>query len=115
MTVTCLNIDEFIANLENEHKLFQDVVRVSIGRRPVGPENEQKAYRFDVVLQASAVVYVDEDQGQFLLQVGVDCGRDYEDADAERPGTAIAKGLFNRIEQYVKERGWRVLPGIIGE
>ncbi len=110
MIVQCGTLDEFIECLTAEECLFQNVVRVDVSRRALdsGPEHVS----FAVTFQATTVVIVRE-ESQYLLQVGVDCGKDYEDASEEREGTDVADRLKSRLEQYVNSRGWKILPGII--
>lgn len=110
MIVQCGTLDEFIENLTVEQHLFQKVVRVDVSRRPLdnGPEHVS----FAVTFQATTVVLVGE-ESQYLLQVGVDCGKDYEDASQEMEGTELANKLKSRLQQYLDSRDWVLLPGII--
>ena len=108
MRVTCADINEFLENLEAAEGVFQNTVRISIVPRPI---DENKA---DIVLQASAVVEVD-DGSQFLLEAAHGCGRDYmEGGDRDLSGTNEAKRLKHEIAGLVQRKGWKVMPGIIG-
>ena len=110
MRVECHSVDEFLTCLAAEQLIFQNVIRVSITRNPIdtGPD----CVKFDVILQATTVVLVDS-ESQYLLVVGCNCGKDYEDASQEREGSALAKKLKDRITQYANEKNWKILPGII--
>lgn len=112
MIITCTSIDEFIECLEAEKAVFQGVVRVSIVRQPFDKGNRDSTI-YEVVLQASAVVLVDE-ESQYMLQVGIACGKDYCDATQEMGGSEKAKELKSRLQQFAESRGWKILPGIIG-
>lgn len=119
MRITCHSIDEFIISLDqgvDRNKgegLYQNTIRVSVVRRPVDG-TVRDAVKFDVVIQASTVVEL-PDESQYLLEFGQNCGRDYEDATQEKTGSDNAEEIRGRIVRYAQERGWRVLPGIIGE
>lgn len=110
MRVECNTVDEFLICLSSERSIFQDVIRVSITRNPI--DTGRDCVKFDVILQATTVVLVDS-ESQYLLVVGCNCGKDYEDASQELEGSASAKKLKDRITQYAKERSWGILPGII--
>ena len=79
---------------------------MSIVRRP-----HDNGVRFEIILQASAILTYN-DGGEGLLEVGVGCGPDLEDAE-DFPGTEQAKKLESQITEFTDKRGWRVLPGII--
>ena len=113
MRVTCHSLEEFIECLKEEDNLLQGVVRVSIVRRPLNEKNPREASIFAVSLQASAVVIIDSDS-QYLLDVGIDCGVDYEDSTQEKNGTEKADGMKDLLRVYAESRGWKVLPGVIG-
>lgn len=112
MRVVCSNLDEFIENLAREpsDKVFRGVVYVSRSRRPVDG-NKQNAVKFAVVFQASAVINVDG--GQYLLQMGEECGEDYEDATQEFAGSDQAAELKKRLGDWCDATGLVVGPGIV--
>lgn len=118
MRVTCTNADEFLECIQRGvdttrgDKLFHDTIRVSIIRRPVDG-SVRDAVKFDVVIQGSTVIR-SPDNSEYLLEFGENCGRDYEDADAEHEGTRNAKMIKQRISDFARQSGWKVLPGIIG-
>ena len=112
MRVVCASVEEFLKCLESEKTLLQDAVRISIFRNPMDGKNQRDATKFKIILQASAVVNIDE-ESQYLLEVGKDCGRDIEDAEPTKEGTELATALKDQIEAFVVKRGWRVLPGTI--
>jgi hypothetical protein len=68
--------------------------------------------RWQVNFQVSTVIDLNED-GQYLLEAGEDCGTDYEDADAESKGMDRAIWLKSRVSRCCEEMGLRLLPGII--
>ena len=114
MKITCVSLLEFIECLNSETKIFQDTIRVSIVRRPIDA-HEKEPVKFAVALQASAIVEVVESESQYLLQVGLSCGKDYEDGKPERVGTTVANSTKEEIVEYAKGRQWKVLPGILEE
>lgn len=110
MRVTCKTVDEFLENLLSEggDHVFQKVVRCSTTRRPM----DLDLVRWQVNFQVSTVIDLNED-GQYLLEAGEDCGMDYEDADAESKGMDKATSLKNQVGGCCEEMCLRLLPGII--
>ena len=111
MRVVCQSVEEFVADLSAAGDLFQNVVRFSVLRHPVGG-NRREAVRFDVVVQASAVVNVNAEE-QYLLEVGEDCGTDYLDSSQELKGSERAEVLRREITAFCGLHGWTVRSGMI--
>jgi len=111
MRVTCQDIDEFLECLANEKDVYRDTIRVSIIKRPFDG-TKRDAVKFEIILQASAVVTV-KDEEQYLLEVGIYCGMDYLDGKAEEKGSEIAADKKQEIKGYANSRGWKILPGVI--
>lgn len=111
MQVSCGSIEEFLVNLEGVD-VHRKTVHFSTISRPA-----QQPNRFDIVVQASAVVeYLDGSSiSQFLLEAGEACGRDLREVgDADDAGSRKAAELRERVKGVCDLRGWRVMPGIIG-
>jgi hypothetical protein len=117
MIVTCVNMQEFLTDLEYQIRdsgtdcIVQKCVRVSVGSRPAG-EDDTNPVRFVVGLQASAVVSMKEG-GEYLLQMGVECGMDYRDASNELDGTKEATKQRKLLEDFCKSKGLMVRPGVV--
>ena len=111
MQVECGSVEEFLECLGAEQYLFQNTVRISIDKIGLGTGPPYASYQ--VSLYASAVVFVETVESQFLLTAAIDCGKDYLDGEAAKDGTRTAKLLKDKIQQYVKSRNWFVLPGRI--
>lgn len=112
MRVACQTVDEFIECLKADPNVFQDTVRVTIARRPLNGDRRD-ATSFEVVFQASAVVEVDA-ESQYLLEVGIACGKDRSDAGGEElEGSEVAAALKEQVQAYCNERQFRLLPGLI--
>jgi hypothetical protein len=107
MLVTCKSVDDFLANLEQADNLFEDAVRIDVTRRQLDE------VRYAVVFQASCVVQTD-DGGEYILQVGEECGVDYEDTTQDFGGTDSAADVRHRVTDFCKSRQFKVLPGTIG-
>ena len=108
--VLCPTVKDFITNLRAGREIFEDTIWVSIVRSPIDGTNHDAA-KFDVVIQASAVVQ--QAETEYLVDFGEQCGRDYEDATQEKAGTERAHATLELINQYAAERGLRVLPGVL--
>lgn len=116
MKLACHSIDEFLDCIEHElvkSSLFQDAIRVSIFRRPMG-KNPRKSVRFEVVLQAAAIVEVNTG-GQFIVEYGTVCGIDYEDDSQEKTGTELADAVKSRLKSFTDSHDLKLLPGAIVE
>jgi hypothetical protein len=113
MKVTVTSIEEFFECLDAEKQIYQGTIRVCTGKKPLDPPGRIQV-KFEIILQACTLVEVEEG-GQYLLQIGISCGKDYEDQGGERPGSALAKSYRDRIAEYARKRAWRVLPGVIEE
>lgn len=111
MRVICNSVEEFLTCLDNEEHLLQDAIRVSISETPLDG-NQRLATKFQILFQASAVAYLEE-EGQYLLEVGKDCGVDIRDAEPTNEGSYMAKELGKSVSSYAEKRGWKVLPGHI--
>jgi len=105
-------MDEFIENLGAEPSVFQNVVRCSRIYRPVDAESLRDALKAEVVYQASAVIDLGDD-GQYLLEVGINCGMDYHDGEKDLGGTEAAGKLSEALLDYCESRGLAVRPGVI--
>lgn len=111
MRVECLTIEEFLVNLRSANNVFENTVRVSVTETPLG-KDPRHSVQFDIVLQASAVVIASE-EGQYILEAGVYCGKDVRDAEPSLEGTNRAAEIKKQIEEVVEERAFRLMPGII--
>jgi hypothetical protein len=114
MKVACETVDQFLDNLEyvGPSGLFESTVWVNINRRPLDG-SRRDALKFDVTIQASAVIRKDGDE--YLLVVGEVCGRDYEDSTQEKTGSARATDLRSKIVEVCGSKGWSVRPGSVSE
>ncbi len=113
MRITCQSIEEFLRCLEAEppDAVLQKVVRVSRVFRAL--DDERPPVKLMVTLQASAVVGIMGEEGQFLLQAGEECGVDYRDSTQEEAGTEKADELRKMIREYCDRHGLEVRPGVI--
>ena len=113
MRVVCTTVDDFLRNLESEGptQILQGVVRINVSSMP-SDGNKRESTIFSVVLQASAVVGLPEG-GEYLLEVGIDCGNDYTDDSHEYKGTRAAGKARDLIEAKCEKLGLEVRPGII--
>jgi hypothetical protein len=51
--------------------------------------------------------------GEYLLQMGVECGMDYRDSTNELSGTEEAYRQRKLIEDFCKNNGLTVRPGVV--
>lgn len=109
MRVTTNNLTDFLANLE-QGEVAGGVVWVNRTENPVDG-NRRDAIKYSVVFQASAVCEFDD--GQFLLELGVDCGFDIRDCNNDCSASDEAARLRAELVGFCERRGLTVRPGII--
>jgi len=104
--VVCKTIEAFVENLRLG-KPVENVVWVDETRREVG---EHKILHN---LQASAVVRLRDDEGEFLLQYGEDVGFDFTDGEPEMEGTKAVNHRKGYLKQCCEDMGLVVRPGFV--
>ena len=114
MRVTTTNVDDFLENLRSEPNgsVLQNIVYVSISRNPIDGD-KRTAARFAVTVQASAVVNLPGDEGQYILEYGETVGVDYEDSTKRHTGSDAAAEIKRKIIEHCDDVGLRVRPGIV--
>lgn len=113
MRVSVGSLAEFIVCLESEKTVFLDTVRWAKFENALGG-SRLASVKFDISVHASAVV-VQEGGTEYLLEADEHCGMDIRDASKCMEGSEIADSLYKALSEYVKSRGWRILPGVIHE
>lgn len=115
MRVDCLCVADFIQNLtlSGPDCVLDKSIYVNVNRRPFEGD-KHSSVKFQVTIQASAVVAVGED-GQYLLSAGEDCGMDYEDSSQEKTGSEKALELRKALETFCSVLGITIRPGIVSE
>ena len=111
MRIQCEDVQGFIENLKkyDSSRIFEKTVWVDITKASLSEVVDQ------VTFQATAIIQT-EDGGEFVVKVGIDCGRDYADnSGVGLVGTEIAEKLCGELETFCEEHGLVVLPGIISE
>ena len=114
MKIVCSTVEEFLENLndENPQSFLRGTIQVSVSRNPLDG-TKRDAVKFSVNLQASVLVNMPEDEGQYLIEVGEDCGIDYQDASMDLAGSDVAAEKRAQIIEYCEANGLRVRPGMI--
>lgn len=108
MLITVDSVEDFIQSLGEANSIFETAVRISKIRVPVSTY-------FELAFQATALVFTENDDN-YLLKVGVPCGRDRDYRDDQHEvseGMQLYNQYRKQIEDYCQTRGWRVLPGTI--
>jgi len=111
MIISCNTIEEFCANIKEENTLVENTVWTSITKNPLDGD-KRSAVIFEVTFQASAVV-VFSDGGETLLELGIDCGKDFHDATQDYVGSEEAAVLRDQLNQFCNGRGILPRPGIV--
>ena len=110
MKVTTNRIDDFLANLKKD-KAVGGVVWYDRTENPLGADSRRDAVVVKIDLVASAVC--EFAGGEYLLQYGEECGKDYKDASQEFEGSARAELLLGKLLAFCKENGLDARPGVI--
>jgi len=111
MRISCHTLDEFFENLEADCKLVDNTIWASITKNSIDG-NSKNASQYDVCFQASAVkIFADE--GECLLDLGIDCGKDYHDASQDYAGSEEASIQKTKLKYFCDERNVLLRPGIV--
>ena len=114
MRIICHSFDEFLQALRAELDaasrdcVFQHALRISVYPRNM----DEHGVRQLINLQVSTIILLPDD-AQYLLEVGVDCGIDYNDSTHEMNGTREAARLRAVLQDLCDDRGLKLLPGVI--
>ena len=112
MRIECTGLEAFLLNLDGQD-VYTKAVHVDRSLRPLNGRTPAEATSHEVIFQASAIVDY-EDGGQCLVQCGEICGVDRATDGGVTEGTGAWTRLYNHLSQFCKDRGWRLLPGVIG-
>lgn len=114
MRVVCNTVSEFLECIApDEQVVLANTIRRSRYRRPVGGTSPRNAVKFLVGFQLSAVILMAQDAGDYLLEVGVECGFDYTDASQEIEGTESADKLEAEVAAFCTDHKYKLRPGVI--
>ena len=115
MRVICETIDDFLYDIETQIKemdrsdcVLQKAIRVSKTSRTFGNDTNIRMIGF----RCSAVLDI-PDGGQYLLEMGVECGKDYHTHDKEFTGSEKADVLREQVQAFCNRTGLSIRPGLI--
>ncbi len=110
MKIQCNDVQGFIENLKkcDCSRIFEKTVWVDITKAFLSEVVDQ------VTFQASAVIQT-EDGGEFVVRLGIECGKNYMDSSNEMIGQEQAEKLRDELCEFCEGHGLVVLPGIISE
>ena len=111
MLISCNTMEEFCANIKEENKLVENTIWTSITKNPLDGD-KRSAVKFEVTFQASAVI-IFGDNGEALLELGVDCGKDFHDATQDYIGSEEAETLRDQLNQFCNGRDILSRSGIV--
>ena len=112
MRITCLSIEAFIKNMEG-NDIFNETVFVNESMHSLNPgKSVREATSVMVVFQASTVLEFGDD-GQALLECGMECGVNRLTADGSTEGTEEKERIRSRLEDYWRSRDLRIKPGLL--
>ena len=109
MRIITNSLGDFLENL-GQGPVVGGVVWVNRTENPMDG-NRRDAIKYSVVFQASAVC--DFLEGQYLLELGVDCGHDVRDCNNDCSASEEAERLRAELIGFCSAKGLAVRPGII--
>ena len=113
MRVVCSSLNDFINNLpDSRESVWRGTVHVDVTRQPLDGENRHNAVKFAVIFHASAIVD-DEQDGQYFLDLGLNCGVDLECSDPRTDASDLAESLRRKLVEHCDDRGLTVKPGVL--
>ena len=112
MRVVCYSVADFLTNLAEEpvKYVLQQTVHISTTYRNLGESSAGLIKQ--VTVHATAVVEL-PNGGEYLLDYGEDCGKDYHDGEKDLARTKKAEEISFRIIEACDDVGLKVRPGII--
>jgi len=124
MKTTCNTIQEFLEIIDTEIKshgqkcVFQGIIRISISERPLSDDPTMKRediLRWMISIRATTIIDLGADVGQYLLEMGVECGRDCRDSNPEpdMSGTEEANRQKAIVKSFADYNSLTVGPGVI--
>ncbi len=110
MRVVCNDVSEFLSELETHTatggEVYQECIRMSVLK------NKSSEVVDDVVLQLSAVL-IYQKGGEYILEAGVFCGKDYKDASQDLEGTRTAESFKECLADSCAGMSLKIRPGQI--
>jgi len=107
MKIVCQTVQEFIDNVRN-NEIFEATVWASISSNFMDKDDVKALVYF----QASAIIVYPE-AGQALVELGVECGTDYNDVTNDHGGTKKAETLRQELKDYCDSNGLTMKPGTL--
>ena len=113
MRIECNSVEDFMENLRQGHKVFQDTVFINKSVVSMTGDPPRLATSVLVNIQLSAAMLYDGG-ADALIECGECCGVDRRTADGELNGTATFEQLETTVCEFAEKHNWKVLPGILG-
>lgn len=118
MKVECESLESFFENLtahlsERGSTLFRNTIWFQTAKIPQQEDPYAEALVFLVVFRASAIV--DGPDYQYLVDVGLTCGKDYMDGNPELKGSEQATEHEEALREFAEDKGLRLLSGAISQ
>lgn len=108
MRIMCGSMESFLRNLA-DGQVYRRRVYVQRSRRAVNTDGSVE----QIVLQATAVmVHADED-GEALLQLGLDCGLDRHTKHGDMDGSRAYEASEKQLRQFCETCDLQVMPGVL--
>ena len=108
MLVTCSDLGSFLINIE---RALEDGDKVGILYVDVSERGDNPTV-VGIDLQIGTVVET-EDEREYLLKMGMNCGIDYRDASQELNGSKAVEELMSQLESFCTSNGLEIRPGIL--
>lgn len=106
MRITVTSYEAFVENLEGE-KVFRNTIYYHRADLPTQSEVEKpKALQLSTILDYG-------DEGQAILEAGIDCGKDVLAGNGHTDGTDQVDKLLEQMRSYCESHSISLKPGIL--
>jgi len=109
MRILCKSADDFLRNLKATRSIYLEAIWFDVSYDP--PLNDDGSVGHEVIAQFSCVVL--NSQGEYILQGGESCGKDFDDGDGEKDGTKRAEEIRGMLSEKCAEMQWELIPGLL--
>lgn len=113
MRISCCNLNDFLINL-NGAGVFRKTIYFNTTVRSLNAgQSIREATSKAIGLQVTTILDYEEDDGQALLECGIECGVDRLTADGGSEGTEELKAHMTELRHYCSQNGLQLRPGLL--
>lgn len=113
MRFVCSTFAGFVKRIADRGpaNVFERGIGFDVSRRGVDEERLDEALKIAVTFKACAIIETGN-QGQYLVELGIDCGCDLMDGERELVGSERASELLEHLEAFCKQNNLTLHEGL---